>query len=80
MGWMTLIQFLAGQGIFLLPQHPNQLCDPPSLIILQVPGTLSPRVKWPGHKIHCLPPSSAKVKNSWSCTSTSPCLHGVVLN
>jgi len=28
-----------------------------------------------------LPPSSAEVKNAWSCTSTPPSsLHGVILN
>jgi hypothetical protein len=33
-------------------------------------GGLSPRVKWPGREADSLPPSSAKVKNAWSYTST----------
>jgi len=38
-------------------------------------------VKWPGHKADHSPPSSDKVKNVWSYTSTlSVCLHGVVLS
>jgi len=33
-------------------------------------GVLSPGVKQPGHKDDCSPPSSTKVKNMWSYTST----------
>jgi hypothetical protein len=37
-------------------------------------------VKRPGLEADHSPPSSAEVKNVWSCTSTPPiCLHGVVL-
>jgi hypothetical protein len=35
-----------------------------------VPGTLSLGVKWLGHEADHSPPSSAKVKNAWSYTST----------
>jgi len=44
-------------------------------------GSLSLVVNWPGHEAGHSLLSSAKVKNAWSCTSTSPIgLHGVVLN
>ena len=37
-----------------------------------------PGTKWLRHEVNHSPPSSAKVKNEWSCTSTPPiCLHGV---
>jgi hypothetical protein len=40
-----------------------------------------PGLKQPGSEADNSPPSSAKVKNAWSCTSTPPiCLHGVVLS
>jgi hypothetical protein len=43
-------------------------------------GALSLGVKRPGREANHSPPSSAEVKNAWSCTSTPPiCLHGVVL-
>jgi hypothetical protein len=44
----------------------------------RVPGTTTPGVKRPGREAGNSPPSSAKIKNEWSYTST-PCLHGVVL-
>jgi len=57
-----------------------------------VPGALSPGIKQPGYEGDHSPPSSAEVKNVWSCTSTPPyvfmvwclvkyrvCLHGMVL-
>jgi hypothetical protein len=37
-----------------------------------VPGDLSLWVKWLGRGADHSPPSSAKVKNTWSCTSTPP--------
>jgi hypothetical protein len=36
-----------------------------------VPGALSSEAKWPGHEAEQSPPSSSKVKNMWSYTSTS---------
>jgi len=43
-------------------------------------AVLSPGVKWPWHEADHSPPSSTKVKNLWSYTSTHPiCLDGVVL-
>jgi hypothetical protein len=44
------------------------------------PGVLSLGVKWPVPEADHSPPSSAKVKNSWSYTPTSPIrLNGVLL-
>jgi hypothetical protein len=39
-----------------------------------------PREKQPECEADHLPPSSADVKNAWSYTSTSACLHIVALN
>jgi len=47
-----------------------QGCTKPA--IPHVPGLLSPRVKLPWHEADRSPPSSAKVKNEWSHTSTLP--------
>jgi hypothetical protein len=35
-------------------------------------GAVSPRVKWPGHEADHSSPSSAKVNNAWSYTSSPP--------
>jgi hypothetical protein len=44
-------------------------------------GFFHPEVKRPGREADHSPPSSAEVKNAWSCMSTfSIRLHGVVLN
>jgi hypothetical protein len=39
-------------------------------VSIWVPGALSPRIKWSGCEAAHLHPSSVKVKNAWSCTST----------
>jgi hypothetical protein len=47
----------------------------------RIQWALSPTVKRPGREADHSPPSSAAVKNVWSCASISPSrLHGVVLN
>jgi hypothetical protein len=44
-----------------------------------VTGSLSQRVKGPRSEADLSPPSSAKIKTAWSCTSTPPIrLHGAV--
>jgi hypothetical protein len=44
-------------------------------------GTISVEVKWPGCGGDLSPPSGAKVKSEWSCTSTSlVSLYGVYSN
>jgi hypothetical protein len=69
-----------GHGIFLItmsrwalgPTHPP---------IQWIPGALSLGVKWPGCEADHSPPSSSKVKNVWSYTSTPAVhLHGMVLS
>jgi hypothetical protein len=37
-----------------------------------VPGIISLGVKWPVHEADHSPPTSAKIKNTWSDTSTPP--------
>jgi hypothetical protein len=55
-----------------------ELTQPPTQ---WVPGTLSLGVKRPGREAGHSSPSSAEVKNMWSCTCTPPVrLHGVVLS
>jgi hypothetical protein len=70
-----------GLGIFLFTTTSRMavgLTQPP---IQWVSRALPLGVKWPGHEADHSPPSSAKVKNAWSYTSTPPiCLHGVVLS
>jgi hypothetical protein len=65
-----------GLGIFLFTTVSRMALgstQPPMLWVLGV--------KWPGCETDHSPPSSAKVKNAWSYTSTPPiCLHGVVLS
>jgi hypothetical protein len=44
-------------------------------------GGFSTSVKWLMSAVKCSSPSSAKVKNEWSCTTSPPvCLHGVDRN
>jgi len=57
---------------FNYPNCPDPLCSPPSLIIQQVLDVLSAAVKLLGHDVDHSPPSSAKVKNDCSYTSTPP--------
>jgi hypothetical protein len=67
-------------GISLFTTMSRQVLGPTQPPIQWVPGALSLGIKQPGHKADCSPPSSAKVKNVWSYTSTPPiCLHGMVL-
>jgi hypothetical protein len=57
-----------GSFLFATPSRPALgLTQPPIQWVL---GVLSPGVKQPGHKDDCSPPSSTKVKNMWSYTST----------
>jgi len=72
---------------FLLPHFSNfiscssELQNPSRQSPIQrVPGAPTPEVKRPGRETDHSRPSSIDVKNTWSCTSTSPIrLHGVVL-
>jgi hypothetical protein len=57
---------------------PDQLWHPPSLLFEGITGSLSLRVKWPGHKVDHSPPSSAKLytylwpPHSFLTQTTSP--------
>jgi hypothetical protein len=62
-------------------RHPDCLWDSPSVLSNQVPESLSPGAKQPGHEPDHSPPSRSEVKNVWSYTSVPPiCLGGVVLS
>jgi hypothetical protein len=65
---------IPGKGndwIFSLPR-PDRFWGPPRLLTNGYLGALSPWVKCPGRECDHSSPSSAKVKNAWSCTSTHP--------
>jgi hypothetical protein len=79
-GWMSEFRFTAGTGNFTLHLEswpalgPTQ---PPTHCVL---WALFPGVTRKGSEADHSPPSSAVVKNTWSCTSTpSVRLHGVVV-
>jgi len=63
MGWMTTVHRLAEAGIFYL-HHCIQTGSGAHLHSYPMgTGALIPGIKWPGHKVDHLPPSSAKVRN-----------------
>jgi len=62
-------------GLFLFATASRPALGPTQPPIQWVPG-----VKRPGREADYSPPSSAAVKNAWSCNYTPQCLHGVVLN
>jgi hypothetical protein len=69
-----------GLGIFLFTTTSRMALGPIQPPIQWVPGAPFLGVKWPGCEVDNSPPSSDKVKNTWSYTSTPPiCLHGMVL-
>jgi hypothetical protein len=80
MGWMIRVLGFDcwwGLGIFLFTTVSRTALGPTQPPIQWVPGLLSLGVKQLRHEADHSPPSSAKVKNAWSYTSTSPiCLHG----
>jgi hypothetical protein len=61
----------------LLHNVQTEIWGPASFLFNEVPWVLSPRVKWLRREANHSPPSSVKVKNKWSYTSTPPvCLDG----
>jgi hypothetical protein len=66
---------------FSLPPPPDRFWGPPSLLSNKNRGFNPRGVKRSESETDHSPPSSAKVKNEWSYTSTPPIrLHGVVLS
>jgi hypothetical protein len=61
-----------GLGIFLFTTTSRMALGPTQPPIQWVPGVLSLGVMQLGHEANHSPPSSAKVKNVWSYTSTPP--------
>jgi len=83
LGWTTMVQFPAGGMIWLLlfATTSRPALGPTQPPIQWVSGVLFPRIKRQGRECDHLPPSSAKVNNAWSYTSTPPKrLYGVVLS
>jgi hypothetical protein len=73
--WMMVVRVPRGTGNSSL-HH----CVPTGSEAQWVPGAPSLGVKRQGHETDHSPPSSAKVKNAWSYTSTPPIrLRGVML-
>jgi hypothetical protein len=70
-----------GLGTFVFTTVSRTSLGPTQPPIQWVPGALSLGVKRLGREADQSPPSSAKVKNAWSYTSTPPTrFHGVVLS
>jgi hypothetical protein len=66
-----------GQDILLFCRSVDRLWAPPSRLF-NAYRFFFLRVKRPGRDANQSSPSSAVVKNEWSCTSVPPvCLHGV---
>jgi hypothetical protein len=58
-----------GLGIFLFTTASRTALGPIQPPIQWIPGALSLGIKWPWREADHSPPSSAEVKNAWSCTS-----------
>jgi hypothetical protein len=67
-GLLILIRSLTGQD-FSLCNNVKSGDHPAYPIGISV---LSPGGKWSGHEANRSPPSITKIRNAWSCTSTSP--------
>ena len=75
-----MVSLLARTRDLLVPavSRPSLGLDKP--LIQRVPRAFPQEVKWSGYEADHLFPSSAKVKNTWNCTSmpvyavTPPCL------
>jgi hypothetical protein len=59
-----------GEGIYLFTTAFRPLLEPTHPLIRWVSGVLSLGLKRPGSEADNSPPSSAEIKNAWSCTST----------
>jgi hypothetical protein len=60
-----------GRGFeFFSSPRPDRLCDPHSPLSNGYQGLIFLEVKRPGREADHPPPSSAEIKNAWTCTST----------
>jgi len=76
-----LIESRQGLEIFLFTTASRPVLGPTQPHAQGVQGALSLRVKRPGNEADHSRPSSVKVKNAWSRTSSPPIrLHGVMLS
>jgi hypothetical protein len=79
---MTAVQFPAMAGILPLSNNIQTSSGAhPTFYATEYPW-FSLEVKWPGHEADHSPPSTTKVKNSWSYTATPPASswHGAYLS
>jgi hypothetical protein len=60
-----------GRYLFLFATASRPALEPNQPPVQCVTGAHSPRIKRPGRQVDHSPPSSAKVKNAWSCASTT---------
>jgi hypothetical protein len=73
-GWMPKgWEFQVPVGIIFLPFMLSRLVPGvhPASYTMCI-GALPPGVKRPGHEADPSPPTSAEVRNTWTCRSTSP--------
>jgi hypothetical protein len=63
------VRFLAGAGNVSLLHRVQTGSGPHPASCPMVPGAVPSVVEWPRSEADHSPPSSAKVKNAWSCTS-----------
>jgi hypothetical protein len=70
MGWVNVIRFPAGYGIFSLRHRIQTALETTQTATELVPGALSLGLKRPGREADHFSPSSAEVRNPWNYTST----------
>ena len=66
----TFFQFPAAENEFSPPRSPQTGCGSRPVSFAGDSRTSCPRIKRPGCRAGCSPPSSAEIKNEWSHTST----------
>jgi len=75
------LQIWGNVGVFSSSSPRQDRLWGPPILLSSGTGALTPAIKRPGCEANHLPPSSALVKNAWSCISIPAiCFHFVVLN